>query len=77
MLQNWPPQSPDFNIIEQFVAILKWKLSKFNFTNVNELFEIANNLWNEIPIEDLLCMNHCPEEVELLKQTKVAILGTN
>jgi len=48
MLKNWPPQSPDLNIIEHMWSKLKERLSFKQFNTVNELFEAAKTEWMNI-----------------------------
>lgn len=49
VVKNWPPQSPDLNIIEGLWNILKDKIQNTAPKNENELFEAAKDAWNEIP----------------------------
>ena len=49
LLANWPPQSPDANIIENLLSMLKAKVQKRYPKSQNELWE-CKIAWNEIII---------------------------
>jgi transposase len=46
---DWPPMSPDLNIIENMWSELKRQLDAYNFCNATELFERASQLWANMP----------------------------
>ena len=47
---NWPPYSPDLNIIENFWAIVKKRLAKQSVSWEN-LEEKVQEIWNSIELE--------------------------
>ena len=49
LLENWPPQSPDINIIENLWSYLKRKVSERCPRNVEELRRIVNEEFVKIP----------------------------
>lgn len=51
---EWPPQSPDLNVIEHVWAYLKQKRSKSLTQTRLEAVENIRSLWNDIPMEFLI-----------------------
>ena len=49
ILENWPPQSPDINIIENMWSILKKNVHKRRPETVDELWTIAQEEFHKIP----------------------------
>ena len=47
-LDNWPPCSPDINPIEIIWAIMKKKIEKLNPSNINELKQILQQVWDNL-----------------------------
>ena len=45
---DWPPHSPDLNIIEHIWAWMKRKVSELNPQSVDDLVMILNDVWNSI-----------------------------
>lgn len=48
VLENWPPQSPDINIIENLWEQLKAKVSKRSPNNVDDLWECVSDEWERL-----------------------------
>lgn len=48
-ISDWPAQSPDLNIIEPVWKLLKDRVSQFNPTSINDLWNICLQEWNKIP----------------------------
>ena len=51
MLIDWPPQSPDLNIIEHMLCLMKEKVSKRYAKNADELWLAIKEEWDSIPKE--------------------------
>ena len=49
MLSDWPPVSPDFNIIDPLLADLKVRVSSWRLTNIEELWRSCVEQW-AIPV---------------------------
>ena len=47
-ISDWPPQSPDLNIIENMWAILKRNVSKRFPSTLDELWKVATEEWYKI-----------------------------
>ena len=50
---HWPANSPDLNVIEILWAIIKSKINIDEIKNEDDLFEKAQQIWNEIPISTI------------------------
>jgi len=50
---NWPPQSPDLNIIEDLWNMIKYKLRGRDFEDEEELWREILLLWNQITVEEV------------------------
>lgn len=49
VLANWPSGSPDLNPIENLWAIIKRRIEAFGPQTLEELVQIAFDVWNELP----------------------------
>jgi len=49
VMSDWPPQSPDLNIIEYMWSILKSKVRKRISTNADDLLSTVKEEWDNIP----------------------------
>jgi len=47
-ISDWPPQSPDFNIIENMWSVLKRNVAKRFSHTIEELWEVATKEWYRI-----------------------------
>ena len=50
-ISDWPPQSPDINIIENMWAELKRRVFNHDIKNVDQLWELCVTEWQNIPNE--------------------------
>ena len=48
ILENWPPYSPDLNIIERVWAIMKLRVGQLNPQNGAELRDVIQLVWDEL-----------------------------
>ena len=53
LLLDWPPQSPDINIIENLWAILKKNVAKRNPVTKIDLWKFIKEEWFKIPNETI------------------------
>jgi transposase len=51
VVADWPPQSPDLNIIEHMWAKLKRELSQRHMTTLDDMWENCQQVWQSIPNE--------------------------
>ena len=47
-LMPWPSQSPDLSIIENFWAIIKYRVARKRYSNRVELIEVIRDEWSQI-----------------------------
>lgn len=48
-IEDWPPQSPDLNIIEHVWAYVKRELSNYHATTENDLWNKILEIWTDVP----------------------------
>ena len=48
-MDDWPPNSPDINIIENLWATLKKHISDMKISSANDLWNKCYNFWHSIP----------------------------
>jgi transposase len=53
VLPNWPPKSPDLNIIEGIWNILKSKVQRRSPNNLEDLWHILNEEWDKITQDEI------------------------
>ena len=58
MLQPRPAQSPDLSVIENLWQVLKEKVSLRKPTNLENLWKVAVEEWNQIPREQIRSLYH-------------------
>lgn len=67
ILNDWPAQSPDLNIIENMWFFLQERLKKRVLNNLDELWEAAKEEWEAIPNDKVLDLYHSlPRRVEVI-----------
>ena len=50
-VMDWPPQSPDMNIIENIWGYPKQAVEKHNYSTFAEVWEIVQQEWAAIPVD--------------------------
>lgn len=48
---EWPPQSPDLNLIENVWGRLKYELRGRKFETQDDLWDEIERLWHQVPLE--------------------------
>ena len=69
---TWPPQSPDLNPIENLWSIIKYRLSRKQLSNKEDLIVNFISEWNSM-LGDEICQNlikSMPKRVEKVIQNK-------
>ena len=75
-LKNWPPQSPDLNIIEKLWSVLKKAVSRRNSRNLDELLSFSQEKFAKI--QKKMCKNFMTQTpAELLSYNKTMDMPQN
>ena len=70
-LDDWPPQSPDLNIIEHLWDLLKFRVNVSKLKSLIDLWEVALHEWNSIPNETILKLyDSAPRRVKAVLSNK-------
>lgn len=70
-ISDWPPQSPDVNIIENMWAELKRRLLLHNPKNLDELWDSCLSEWQKIPNEYIQKLyNSLPNRLLCIRKNK-------
>ena len=69
VLENWPPYSPDINIIEIVWALMKRKVEKLRPKTLDELKHIVQKVWDDFNPATInsLIQSIRPRLVQLIK----------
>ena len=69
---DWPPNSPDLNIIENVWRLLKLRINRTQIRNKNELIKKVKELWNDAITDDLIkkLTNSMPSRMNLCLKNK-------
>ena len=68
---EWPPQSPDFNPIENLWVILKRKVAAERPGNLNSLWEVLQRAWESISQQQIASLvGFMPERMKLAVAAK-------
>ena len=68
---DWPPNSPDLNPIENMWRTLQKRVCKEKNRNAKNLFEIAEQIWNAIPTEEMRSLiDSMPRRVQAVISAK-------
>lgn len=63
---EWPPQSPDFNPIENLWQVMKRKVDAAKPQNVNALWDTIQDVWNSISQREIdSLLSSMPERIKL------------
>ena len=69
--EEWLPQSPDLNPIENIWDYMETKLEKMPSTTVSELWETLQEIWRSIPSEVILnLVRSMPRRVQAVLKAK-------
>lgn len=68
LIANWPPNSPDLNVIEMIWSIMNRSIAFYHPTTKEELIEAIKIAWNSISIETI--NNLCQSFVRRCLQSK-------
>ena len=67
LLENWPAQSPDLNIIENLWSILKKNICKRHPETLEELWNYAQEEFEKIPVEYIVKLyDSIPRRLQLV-----------
>ena len=71
-INNWPPNSPDFNLIERIWHILKQRVKQYKCTNKEQLQDMIKKEWERITYEEI---NNCilGEDMHMKKRMEQAL----
>jgi transposase len=58
VLENWPPQSPDINVIENLWQQLKAKVYTRTYKTLDELWESVSDEWDRLPADCITKLFH-------------------
>lgn len=71
VLPDWPPQSPDLNVIENLWVDLKERIKNKKPNSLEELWDIAKREWANIPNEDIAKLyDSIPRRLRAVLQNK-------
>lgn len=55
-LQIWPPYSPDLSPVEIIWAIMKRRIEKYKQSNLQQLMQVINYVWNQLDYFTIDCL---------------------
>ena len=71
MVREWPPRSPDYNIIEQVWNHLVGEKVQKQPKSVDELWKVPKNAWNTIPADVFQRLqNSIPKRIKSVLKNK-------